>query len=172
MMDEEKELLKEISSDPYDASDKPFDFIEEGIETALVCEYDSSIRVKIVDDLKKEGYYITEASSAREALKSMRFHVYQLIVVNEVYETSDPGSNVVIESLNRLPISIRRNIFVVLISSMFRTLDNMAAFNRSVNIIINEENIDDFGAVVKCGLAENEAFYQVFRETLRNTGRI
>lgn len=171
-MDEEKELLDEISSDPYDASDKPFDFIEEGIETVLICEYDSSIRAKIAVDLKKEGYYITEPSSAREALKSMRFHVYQMVVVNEVYETSDPDSNVVIQYLNRLPISIRRNIFVVLISSMFRTMDNMAAFNRSVNMIINEENIDDFGTIVKRGLAENEAFYHVFRETLRNTGHI
>ncbi len=171
-MDEEKEILDEISSEPYDASDKPFDFIEEGIETALICEHDSSMRAKIADDLKKEGYYITEPPSAREALKSMRFHVYQLVVVNEIYETSDPGSNVVMQYLNRLPISIRRNIFVVLISSMFRTMDNMAAFNRSVNIIINEENIDDFGAIVKRGLTENEAFYHVFREVLRNTGHI
>ena len=33
-----KIIFDEIASASYDASDKPFDFVEEGVETALLCE--------------------------------------------------------------------------------------------------------------------------------------
>ena len=171
-MDEKKGILEETSSDMYDASDKPFDFVGEGIETVLVCESDPSIRSKIINVLKDGGYRVTESNSADDAIKSMRFHVYQLIVLNENYETDKPDSNIVLQYINDLPMSTRRNIFVTLISGRFRTMDNMAAFNRSVNIVINSQDIDDIGAITKRGMVENEAFYHVFKETLRKTGRI
>jgi CheY-like chemotaxis protein len=171
-MDEANDRSRENSNGSYDASDRPFDFIEEGTETALVCESDPSIRSKIIDFLQKEGVRITEPVSAREALKNMRFHVYQLIVIDEHYETDDDRNNIILRYLNGLSMDIRRNIFVVLITRRFRTMDKMAAFNKSVNIVVSVKNIDQFGAIVKKGVAEHEAFYHVFKETLRKTGKI
>lgn len=171
-MDEAKGIPKETVSEPYSAADRPFDFVAEGKQTALVCENDSAIRSKIVETLKDDGYYITVADSARDALKYMRFHVYQVIVVNEAYETVSADTNLIILYLNQLSISVRRNIFVVLLSGRFRTMDHMAAFNKSANLIINSKNIDQFGAILKRGIAENEEFYHVFKESQKKLGRI
>jgi hypothetical protein len=55
-MEEQKTLLNEVALEEYDAGDKPFDFLEEGGETALVCEPDPAIRGKIIDNLKELGY--------------------------------------------------------------------------------------------------------------------
>ncbi|MBN2568878.1 MAG: hypothetical protein JXB42_05565 [Deltaproteobacteria bacterium] len=170
-MDEEKTVVNEVASDTYDASDKPFDFIEEGVDTALICEPDSVRRSKISESLSKEGYHITETDSARDALKKMRFHVYQIIIVNENFDTDDPDKNSVLNNLKGLSMSIRRNIFVIMISDRFRTMDNMMAFNKSVNLIVNLSNIDNLNTIIKGGIADNEAFYHVYRESLKKGGR-
>jgi hypothetical protein len=51
-------------------------------------------------------------------------------------------------------------------------MDNMAAFNRSVNIVVNVDNIDDAGDAIRNGVADHAAFYQVFNDVLRKAGKI
>ncbi len=165
------DLFNDVASDTYNASDKPFDFIPDGGSTALICEPDHSIRTKIIDILKEMNYHITESASAQDALKKMRFHVYDMVVLNEYFDTEDPKVNDVLKYLNRLPMSVRRNIFVVLVSNRFRTMDNMASFTDSANLVINEANIDDVDTIIKRGIADNKSFYRVFKESLRKTGR-
>ncbi|MBE9547461.1 MAG: hypothetical protein IMF10_08220 [Proteobacteria bacterium] len=170
-MDEEKVVIDEVASDTYDASDRPFDFIEEGGKTALICETDPSIKDKVVSVLADMDYHITEPESARDALKKMRFHVYDMVVLNEDFDTDDSDANNVLKYLEYLPMGTRRNIFVALVSNRFRTMDNMAAFNKSVNTIINVKNIDDVGTIIKRGITDNESFYHVFKESLKKMGR-
>jgi predicted Zn finger-like uncharacterized protein len=168
---EEKTLLDEVDADGYDAEEKPFDFLEEGAETALLCEPDQTFRSKIRKALDNLGYNTTEPDSAREVLKQMRFHVFDMVVINELFDTSNPDLNNVLRYLDQLPMSTRRNIFVALVTDRFRSNDNMAAFNKSVNLVINPKNIDDCEKILKRGVADNTAFYRVFKETLVKFGR-
>ena len=167
----EKTLLDVVDSDAYDAEEKPFDFLEEGAETALLCEPDQTVRSKIRKALDNLGYHTTEPDSAREVLKQMRFHVFDMAVINELFDTSNPDLNNVLRYLDQLPMFTRRNIFVSLVTDRFRTNDNMAAFNKSVNLVINPKNIDDFEKILKRAVADNTAFYRVFKETLVKFGR-
>jgi len=162
----------EFYTDTSDDAEKPFDFIEEEGNTALVCEQDPDIRKKVMDALDIMEYHITVAESGRDALKKMRYHVYDLIVINETFNFDSLDSNMVMLFLERLPMSIRRNTFVIMISSRFRTLDRMLAFRYSVHIIINSKNIVDFGKIVSRGLTDNELFYQVFSESLKTVKRM
>lgn len=170
-MEEEKSLVDQIAAETYDASERPFDYVEEGTDTALVCETDAMTRERIVSGLKENGYLVTEASTSQDALRFMRFHQYQLVVINEVFDADTPAGNEVLTYLQNLAMDVRRNIFVVLISREYRTSDNMAAFNQSVNLIINKENLDDAGSIVKRGVSENEEFYRLFRDTTIKFGR-
>jgi hypothetical protein len=68
-------------------------------------------------------------------------------------------------------MATRRRFLVALISDKYRTTDNMAAFNRSVNLVINLKNIDDVGKIIKQGVADNRAFYHIFQETLVKMGK-
>jgi predicted Zn finger-like uncharacterized protein len=70
------------SNGTYDASEKPFDFIEEEGLTALVCESNPLVQATITEALELMEYQITKAESARDALKRMRYHNYDLFVVN------------------------------------------------------------------------------------------
>lgn len=162
----------EFYTDTSDDGDKPFDFVEEEGSTALVCEQNPDIKNKIVKTLDLMEYHITVAESGRDALKKMRYHAYDLIVLNETFNSDGLDSNMVMLYLERLPMAIRRNTFVILISNRFRTLDRMLAFRYSVHIIINLKNIDDFGKIVSRGLTDNELFYQVFMESLKTVKRM
>jgi predicted Zn finger-like uncharacterized protein len=156
----------------YDAADKPFDFVEEEEKTALLCEPDAIIREKIVSVLDMIEYHITVCDSTREALKKMRYHNYDLVVLNEDFDTPDPDTNGILIYLERLNMAARRNIFVMLLSTRFRTMDHMMSFNKSVNVIMNPQNISDFERILKRGLSEHALNYRVFRETLKKIGRI
>jgi CheY-like chemotaxis protein len=159
-------------TDAYDASEKPFDFVEEEGKTALICETNAAALKTIVNALNLMEYHITVSESGRDALKKMRYHLYDLIIVNEMFNCDGPDSNMVLLYLERLNMSVRRNIFVAMISRGFRTMDQMMAFRYSVNIIINEKNIDDFGKIARRGLTEYELFYRVYNDSLKSTGRL
>jgi len=171
-MEKEKTLFNEEESYEYDASDKPFDFVEVGIGTALVCESDPVAREKISSAMRDMGYQITESASIKDAVKNMRFHIYDVIILNENFDTENSDTNIVLNSIANLNIGTRRQIFMALLSSRFRTMDNMTAFNKSVNVIVNMKNIDDISTILKRSLTDNTAFYHVFKEALKKKGRV
>jgi predicted Zn finger-like uncharacterized protein len=156
------------SSERYDAAEKPFDFIEEDALTALICEPDPANREKVSSVLELMEYHLTTVSNTREALKKMRYHNYNVVVVNEMFDTSSADTNGVLLFLERLPMATRREIFVCLISSRYRTMDHMLALNKSVNIIINVKNINDFGKILSTAITENDIFYRAYKETAKH----
>jgi hypothetical protein len=60
---------------------------------------------------------------------------------------------------------------VGLIGKQFRTLDNMTAFVKSVSFVVAEREIAKIKAITRQAVAENDQFYRVFREALREAGK-
>lgn len=168
---EDKTLMNQAASEGYDAADLPFDFVGEGGATALVCESDPTLREKINNSLKGMGYQMTMPATAIDALKAMRFHIFDVVVLNELFDTADPQTNGVLQHLENMVMNTRRRFFVALVSDRYRTMDNMAAFNRSVNMVINRKSTDSVGEIIRQGMADNKAFYHVFQETLQKMGK-
>ncbi|MBI5589061.1 MAG: hypothetical protein HY881_01125 [Deltaproteobacteria bacterium] len=168
---DDKHLLESISAGVYDASDKPFDFLGPGVKTALACESDSAILSKLRFVLKQMGYHTVEPPNATDALKKMRFHAFDLIVMNELFDSPSPDDNPILTYLNDVMMPVRRNMFVALITTRFRTMDNMAAFNKSVNVVIHLKNIDEIAKILRRAIDENTAFYNIFQESLVKTGK-
>ena len=113
-----------FEEDGYESSERPFDFIEEEGKIALVCESDAVIRDSIVRALELLEYHVSEAADNRDALRNLRYKVYDLVVVDEYFGTKDPERNGVLIYLERLHMDVRRNMFVTLISDRFRTMDS------------------------------------------------
>jgi len=102
-MEEQKTVSSEVASGAYNASDIPFDFVEEGTKTALICEPDGALRDKITEALKAMDYRTTEAQNARDALKKTRFHVFNVVILNERFDTDNPDANDLLRYLAALP---------------------------------------------------------------------
>lgn len=164
-------IMDDMASDTYDAALKPFDFLEEGVETALICEQDEAVKEKIGSALQEMNYNITDAASTRDALKYMRFHNFELVVLNEGFDGGDPESNYVLRYVAQLSTRVRRDVFVILVGDGFATGDSMTAFNKSVNFVLNPEDVDELERILKLSLADHEEFYRMLRDTMKKVGR-
>ncbi|MBN1545371.1 MAG: hypothetical protein JW902_01780 [Syntrophaceae bacterium] len=171
-MEETNNLADDFFWFEYDDSDKPFDLIGTDTETALVCIGDDDIRTTISDQLKSRDFFVTEAKNAKEAVKKMHFNNYNLLAIDENFDTTNPDNNDLIRYCANLSMAARRCFFVVMVSQRFRTLDRMVALNRSMNMIINAQGIKDFATLVTNGMAENEGFYFTFTEVMKASGKI
>ncbi len=142
----------------------PFEFLEEGAKTAMICETNAEMRSMIRDTVEKLNFHLFEAPSPREALKQMRYHTFDLIVINELFGTRDPDMNHVLKYMSQIMMIVRRNMFVALLSERFRTNDNMTAFNKSVNMVFNIKEMDKFPKILEHSLKDHDAFYKTYKD--------
>jgi hypothetical protein len=160
------------AAEEIDYSGRPFGYQDTNNETAMICENDPAIKQKISSTLKSLDFNVIEPATFKEALKYFSFHTFNVIVVNENFAAGPDGVNYFLDHLEHLPMSIRRQVFVVLISATFATMDYMHSLNKSVNLIINQDEISEMGLILKKEMEENEYFYHVFKEYNRKYGKI
>ena len=154
----------------YDVSERPFDFLEEEGKTAIICEEDPKIVKEIVTVLGIMEYTTTVVETVRDALRKMKYHMFDMVLVNENFNGSDTDSNGILIYLERLNMDVRRNIFVGLLTRQYPTMDNMAAFFRSVNMTINVKDIDKIDKILSRGINEYELFYAIYKDSAKKFG--
>jgi hypothetical protein len=159
-------------ADGIDYSGRPFDYRDTDSNTSMICEHDPVIGQKIRDALVSLNFNVIEAATSKEALRYTTFHTFNVIVVNENFGIEKDGVNKVLIYLEHLTMSVRRKIFVVLISPTFATMDYMNSLNKSVNLIINANEISGVGLILNKEIEENEYFYHVFKEYQRKLGKL
>jgi len=154
-----------------DISKQAFEFFGDNATTALLCPDagDSSEAVQTV--LNNLGYYTTSAQKVKTALASMKYHLFDIIVVYEDFDRQNSGALRIIDYLSKLEMILRRKVFVLLISKKFRTKDDMAAFHANTNLIININNIDDVEKILARSIKEYNQFYSVFNEAMVTAGK-
>jgi len=121
---------------------------------------------------QEEGFKVQYAKSPGHAVHKLKFTQFNLVVLHENYCNVPFEKSPVYKALIEMPMSQRREIFVALVGAKFKTLNNMQAFGHSVNLVVNEKDLEKLPQVLKKSIRENEIFYKVFRETLTSAGKI
>ena len=172
-MPNEKQTASANDTDEvFDYSGRPFGYVDPDGKTAMICEQDPVSRDKASNAIKKIGFEVVQPATFKDALKYMRFHVFDVILVNENFNTGIWEINNILKYLETLSMSVRRKIFVVLISALYATMDSMQAYNKSVNMIINKSEISDIENILKQALAEHNDFYYLLKENVRKHGNV
>ena len=138
---------------------------------ALVCVDDASRQEAVANALKELGYAPETPSSVDNALDRMRKTAYEIVVVDETFQGATPLDNGVLKGLGAMSMMARRYMFVALIGKSLPTLDNATAFARSVNAVFSYGDLDQLAPILKRAIADNDAFYRVFREVLKAAGK-
>ena len=160
----------EADLDMTSAYDSPLEVLEEGAMSALVC-VDEPGRLKAVKEaLEDLNYYTSVASSVKEALSKLRYNQYDLVMLDEEFCGESADNNTVLRYMQPMPMSARRNIFLMLISNQGRTLDNLMAFAQSVNAVINVSDVQKVKLVVERAMADHRRFYKVYRDLVQVIG--
>ncbi len=141
-------------------------------KSALVCVPDQAVRDTIAKNLQDLGYSARFPQTAQEAQEAMNFHIFDVVVLDELFGTEGSGNNDFLVFLSKQNMATRRRFFVALLGKDFKTMDRMAAYAKSVNMVVNKADIDHIGDAIKQGVDDNNAFYHVFFETLHKVGKI
>ncbi|PIQ96927.1 MAG: hypothetical protein COV67_07065 [Nitrospinae bacterium CG11_big_fil_rev_8_21_14_0_20_56_8] len=154
---------------------------EESEEDQELVIYDEHDRIALVLDeknkdawvhnLEEKGFKIQFARTPEQAVYKMRFTQFHLVALHETFGNVPLDKSALYQSLIELPMVTRRHIFVALAGPGMKTLNNMQAFNLSVNVVINDKDFDKLGDILKKSIAENDTFYKVFKETLKALGK-
>ena len=160
----------EADLDMTSAYDSPLEVLEEGAMSALVC-VDEPGRLKAVKEaLEDLNYYSSVASSVKEALSKLRYNQYDLVMLDEEFCGESADNNTILRYMQPMPMSARRNIFLMLISNQGRTLDNLMAFAQSVNAVINVSDVQKVKLVLERAMADHRRFYKVYRDLVQVIG--
>ncbi len=151
--------------------DTSLGFYEEGTRLALILDSDPARKEQIRNAVESLQFRFVDSPGTRDAISKLRFHVFDLIVLAEGFDGQPLEHSPIINSLNHSPMSVRRNTFVALLGDQFQTMDNMMAFAMSANVVVNPSDMDKFDRVLKKAIADNQRFYKVYNDCLKDAGK-
>jgi PleD family two-component response regulator len=147
------------------------DEYDENQRLALLCEDAPDRQAEIKSVLEQLGYTTHLAVSALDAIERMRKNSYEIVVLDELFQGASPLDNPVLLGVQGMSMATRRYMFVALIGKGYKTFDNMAAFAKSVNLVVNLEDIFRLPVILRRAVNENNQFYRVLRDVLREAGK-
>jgi predicted Zn finger-like uncharacterized protein len=146
-------------------------FMSDVEKKALVCIDNDSYREIIFRGLTKNEYQANAAENAAFALEFLEIQQYNTIIIDENFE-GGAGKEIVIAEIERMDISFRRDICIVLLSKLIRTGDNMNTLHLSVNKVVNYKDINIFDNFFQSAVKEHKQFYSVYNIAMRTVGKI
>jgi len=152
-------------------ADSALDSYGEGEKLALVMVPDPHRMEKMKEALDELGYNAIRAEGTLEALSKMRFQNFDLVILSDLFDNTRLQQSPILQYLNHLSMSVRRKMFVLLMSDTFRTMDQMSAFAMSANLVANWKELGKLSSILGRTLSDNEKFYKVFMDVLRETGK-
>ena len=157
--------------DQLDAEDEVLEYYEEGVRLALVMGDTEEQRDKIEKHLDAMGFRCVLVDETRKGIGKMRLHHFDLVILPEDLGGVPLDQSPIIHFLNHLSMSVRRQMFVVIVGENFRTMDEMMAFSLSVDFVVNTKDLGRLSMVAQRALAQHERFYKVFMEIYREMGK-
>lgn len=156
---------------PEDVVGVASDPVAEPRRLAMVCVDQLHGQMRVKTALAELGYTVHIVNDPKEAIDRLWQQPYGLVILHEEYGGA-ADNNGVLKILQPMPMSIRRFMYVGLIGKQYRTLDQTAAFAKSVNFVVAETELSNLKAIVQEAVADHDRFYRVFREVLREAGKL
>ena len=116
--------------------------------------------------LEEKNFKIQYARSPEYAVHKMKFTHFHFVALNENFGNVVLDESPIYKKMIEMPMVTRRNIFFALVGANFKSLNNMQAYQKSANVVINEKDLEKLGDILKKSISENEIFYKVYKETL------
>jgi hypothetical protein len=155
----------------YDEDVSPLEFYEEGTKLALVMDGDDKHVQDINAALEGLAYKVVAPGTIKEAMGKMLFHHFDVIMLSDGFDGLALQDSPVVHYLNSLSMSVRRKVYLVLLSRKFKTMDLMKAFGMSANLVVSPDDLSNLSLILKKGISDHEKFYKVFMDTLIDTGK-
>ncbi len=122
-----------------------------------------------VDPLTKaileEGGHPLSVNKKEEAFSLLQFEEPEFFILSEGLGQKGSESNSLLEYIQKMPTSKRREIFVVWVSAKVKSGDILSAFSYSVNLVLHPEQLPGITKMIKKSWSQWKDLYQVFLQT-------
>ncbi len=124
------------------------------------------------DAYEEEGFLPALAKSTKEALDRMEFAPFAAVVQHSRFGEEHLSKNRLYNFMRKMAMIRRRNIHYTLIGPEFQTLYDLQALSLSANLVVNENELDNFRLILKKSLHESQKLFGPLAEALIAQGRI
>jgi hypothetical protein len=141
------------------------------VPTAMVLIPDPSIREKVSQGLGENQYQIYIPNGIDQAINSMRFKEYSVVVFWGEYDGKPLEEQDFHAFMMQMSMSRRRNIYYILVGDSLHTLFDLEALTLSANLVVNLNEIDHISLLLKKGLKDYESLFSPYMATLKLHGK-
>jgi len=115
------------ATEELEQDSSPLELFAEGTRLALVLNGNDGQINDISSALEELKYKPIVAPSAQDAMGKLRLHHFDMVILSDGFDGQNLEGSLVTHYLNHLSMSVRRKIFLTLVSDKFDTMDNMMA---------------------------------------------
>ncbi len=141
-----------------------FDFISANDKPALLAFSTPEWLEAAKTALGELGYKVHTAATHSDFLIRYSQVRYQVVVVEELFASTDINDNLTLQALQSMTMSQRRHSTVILFGNSFQTFTPMQAFQYSVHAVINSSELFLLKQLIEKAVADNTLFLHNFRE--------
>jgi predicted Zn finger-like uncharacterized protein len=153
-------------ADSFSEFSNAIDVVEEGVKTALLCVCNAKRAEKLAQSLHELDFWVVHAARAGFALGKLHHNNYDLTILEENFDSAGIAENLVLHHMQLLPMHLRRQSFLCLLSETLPTLDTTLAFRLGVNLTMNLQDIEKAKLILARSLKEFKNFYTFFNAEL------
>ena len=144
-----------------------FEFIRPEDKPALLAMCNNDWLASVQAVVTELGYKSLAATDASDFLSRFAAIQFQLVIIDELFSAATPAENTALQSLQTMPMSLRRHATVILIGDSFQTMHPMQAYQQSVHAVVNRADAATLGQIIQPVIADNSLFLHTYRDTQR-----
>ena len=121
---------------------------------------------------EEEGFLPVFSDSLENAIDRMQFTPLAAAVLHSDFEGDSIESNSFHIFMKKMAMIRRRNIHYTLIGPEFQTLYDLQAISNSANLVVNDNELNNFKLILKKSLHESQKIFGPLAESLVREGKI
>jgi hypothetical protein len=115
--------------------------------------------------VQEEGGLSLSVNNKEEAFSFLQFEQPEFFILSEGLGPEDSQSISLLEFIQKMPASQRREIFVVWVGKNVKSGDMLSAFSYSVNLVLQPEHLPGITKMIRKSWSQWKDLYQVFFQT-------
>ncbi len=140
---------------------------DSGALTALICIGASSAQRTVSTQLVELNYKVHLGLFEEDISLKLATYSYNVVVVEESFGRCKPAENPIVREITRRSGAARRAHLVVLLSRDVPTNDASSAFARSVDLVVNLEDLPNLKPILRRAVSEHAELYTPFLDAIR-----
>jgi hypothetical protein len=121
---------------------------------------------------ENEGFLPVFSDSIEGAIDRLQFTPFAALVLHSRFEGDSLESNSFHSFMKKMAMGRRRNIHYTLIGPEFQTLYDLQALSNSANLVVNDNELNNFRLILKKSLHDSQKIFGPLAESMVRHGKI